>query len=96
MARMQCIAKNCEHCRLYVKWDMENSEGLRKQVDKCVFLMLAEEIPRLRAGVDGAQAAANEARNRAMETKETVTDNTVKFVHTLQYIASNLKMVEGG
>jgi hypothetical protein len=67
-------------------WDMENKEGLRKQIKKCVFQVLAEEVPRLRGAIDGLQGGVNEARNRSMETKATVEKNVVKFVGTLKAI----------
>lgn len=67
-------------------WDMTNREGLRKQIKKCVFMVLAEEVPRLRGALDGLQGGVNEARNRSMETKATVEENVVKFVGTLQAI----------
>ena len=82
----KCICKKCEDCRLYMTWDMETKEGLRAQVQKCVFNVLAEEIPRLRGSIDGLQCGVNEARNRSMETKSTVEENVVKFVGTLKAI----------
>jgi hypothetical protein len=70
----KCIAKKCEDCNFYYSWDMTNDEGLRKQMNKCVFLVLSEEIPRIRGSVDGVQQAANESRNRAVETKQRIED----------------------
>ena len=60
----KCIAKKCEDCNFLYKWDMENKEGIRRMESKCVFLVLSEEIPRMRGSIDGAQEAAHEARNR--------------------------------
>lgn len=68
----KCICKKCEDCRLYLSWDMESQEGLRKQVYKCAIVVIAEEIPRLRGAVDGLQGGVNEARNRAHETRDMV------------------------
>ena len=82
----KCICKKCEDCRLYMSWDMETKEGLRQQVQKCVFNVLAEEIPRLRGSIDGLQGGVNEARNRSIETKAAVEENVVKFVGTLKAI----------
>ena len=63
----KCICKKCEDCRLYLSWDMENKEGLRKQVFKCVLMVVAEEIPQIKGSIDGCQQATNETRNRVLE-----------------------------
>ena len=62
----KCIAKKCEDCRLHLTWDMTNQEGLRNQMSKCVFIVIAEELPRLRGSVDGGQQASNETRNAVL------------------------------
>jgi archaellum component FlaC len=43
---------------------MKNDEGLSRIEKKCLFRVLADEIPRIRGSIDGVQRAANEARNR--------------------------------
>lgn len=42
----------------------------------------------MRGAVDGLQGGVNDARNRAMETKESVEVRTGQFVETLRAIAS--------
>jgi len=86
----KCIAKRCEDCNFYYSWDMTNEEGLRKQIKKCVFLVLSEEIPRIRGSIDGVQAAANESRNRAMETKERVEDFGSAVALSFDHMRKNL------
>lgn len=61
----KCICKHCEDCNFFQSWDMTGPDGLRKSIRKCSFQVLFEEIPRLRREVNGAQAAAEAARNRA-------------------------------
>ena len=79
---------------MYISWDMENGEGLRKQFQACALLIVAQEIPRIRSAIDGLQGGVNEARNRAMETKESVEVRTGQFVDTLKAIAeSNVKRI---
>lgn len=91
---MKCICKKCEECRLYVSWDMETGEGLRKQFQACAILIVAQEIPRIRSAIDGLQGGVNEARNRAMETKQSVEVRAGQFVDTLKAIAeSNVKRI---
>ena len=91
---MKCICKKCEDCRLYISWDMENGEGLRKQFQACAILVVAQEIPRIRCAIDGLQGGVNEARNRAMETKQSVEVRAGQFVDTLKAIAeSNVKRI---
>lgn len=70
----KCIAKKCEGCNFYYSWDMENKNGLRKTIKKCLFLVLSEEMPNIRGSIDGVQQAANESRNRSMETKQRIED----------------------
>lgn len=60
----KCIAKDCTKCNFFYGWDMTNKEGLRERKYRCIFSVLAEEIPRIRGNIDGVQQAANEARNR--------------------------------
>lgn len=55
---------------------MEDKNGLRKQIDDCLFYVLAKEIPLIRGAIDGMQGGVNEARNRSVETK----DMTLRFV----------------
>ena len=72
----KCIAKKCEDCNFFrdYQWDMTNEEGLRKIVNKCLFKVLGEEIPLIRGSIDGVQEAANESRNRTIETKQRIED----------------------
>lgn len=79
-----------------MKWDMTDSKtGLRSLVDKCGFLVLFEELPHIRGSIDGVQEAANEARNRSMETKGIVTAFGEATVKTLEAI-DRFKLIEGG
>ena len=89
---MKCIVKKCEDCRLYSDFDMTNKEGLRKTVKRCILYVLADEIPRIRGSIDGLQSGVNEARNRAMETKERVEDFGVASIQVLNNI--NTKLIE--
>ncbi|MHC4639664.1 MAG: hypothetical protein ACYTBV_19525 [Planctomycetota bacterium] len=99
--KKKCICKKCDECNFYVSWDMENNEGLRKQMPECLFFVLANEIPKLRGAVDGLQAGVNQARNRSQEAKDKV-DNFVnntgtmakQFVTVLEQIHSKIKLIE--
>jgi hypothetical protein len=62
----------CENCRFYKSWILVNGRGEQKAEDRCGIELLFDEIPRIRGSVDGCQAAVNETRNRAIETKATV------------------------
>jgi hypothetical protein len=97
----KCICKDCENCNFYVSWDMENNEGLRKQIPECLFLVIANELPRLRGAVDGLQGGVNEARNRSMEAKSKVDDfvnnthgMTKQFIFVLKEINDKIKLIE--
>jgi hypothetical protein len=94
---MKCICKKCEDCRLYISWDMENSEGLRKQFQACAILVVAQEVPRIRSAIDGLQGGVNEARNRSMETKDAVETRIRQFVDTLKFLGGEINgRSEGG
>lgn len=70
----KCIARKCEDCNFFYDWDMTNNEGLREVKKRCIFRVLADEIPRIRGSIDGVQEAANESRNRSLETKGRIED----------------------
>jgi hypothetical protein len=72
---------------------MESKDGLRRQIQKCAIIVAAEELPRIRGAIDGLQGGVNEARNRSIETKESVENRTVQFVDTLKAIAENVKRI---
>jgi hypothetical protein len=84
----KCICRKCSDCKLFVKWDMVNNEGLRKQASKCLLFVLADEIPKIKGSMEGVQADANSARNRAEETKAVVRDFTERAVKTINGLAS--------
>ena len=63
----KCICKNCEDCKLYRSWIMSDDHGNKKVISKCDIHVIAEEMPKFRASVDGCQLAANETRNRVLE-----------------------------
>lgn len=63
----KCICKKCEDCRLYRSWLMDDKQGNQKVISKCDIQVIAEEMPKFRASVDGCQVAANETRNRVLE-----------------------------
>jgi hypothetical protein len=91
---MKCICKKCEDCRLYLSWILTNDNGEQKVESRCAILTLAQELPRLRGSVDGLQSGVNEARNRAIETRESVEVRAGQFVDTLKAIAeSNVKRI---
>jgi len=72
MSKKKCICKNCDDCKLFLPWKMTNDHGQERFETKCLLLVLADEIPRIRGSVDGLQSGVNEARNRSMETLERV------------------------
>jgi hypothetical protein len=73
----KCIAKKCEDCNFYDDWYVEDKKdgrptGLKKNINKCSFRVLFEELPMIRGAIDGLQGGVNEARNRSAESKEVV------------------------
>jgi hypothetical protein len=91
---MKCICKKCDDCRLFLSWILVNERGDKKVEKRCAILQVAEEIPKLIGAMDGLQGGVNEARNRSMETKESVETRTVQFVDTLRAIAErNVKRI---
>lgn len=91
-AKKKCICKKCEDCRLFIAWDMTNTDGLRKQQNKCILEVLASEIPKIMGSIDGCQQAANESRNRSNEAKAAVQDFITRTKNTLKVISS-MKMI---
>jgi hypothetical protein len=90
----KCICKNCDDCRLFNPWLLTNNKGEQKVENKCDLRVLAEEIPRIKGAIDGLQGGVNEARNRSIETKESVEIRTGQFVDTLKAIAErNVKRI---
>jgi len=86
--KKKCIARKCEDCNFYISWDMASNDGLRKQIYKCGFRVLFEEIPSIRGSIDGCQQAANETRNK-------VDKFGVASIETLKGIATNIpKLLE--
>ena len=83
----KCFCRFCDDCHWFFDWDMTNKEGLRAVKKRCLFRVLANEIPRIRGSIDGVQGAANEARNRAMETKIRVEEFGEASVKTLENIS---------
>ena len=91
----KCICKKCEECNFFMPWDMtEQKTGLRKQVQKCGFQVLFEEIPFIRGSIDGAQQGANEARNKAMETKELLQDLGLAILTAMKDIPKQIGVIE--
>ena len=91
----KCICKKCEECNFFMPWDMtEQKTGLRKQVQKCGFQVLFEEIPFIRGSIDGAQQGANEASNRAMETKEFLQDLGLAMLTAMKDIPKQIGVIE--
>lgn len=89
----KCICKKCEDCNFFLPWDMTNKEGVRKQVERCAFMVLFDEIPRIRGAVDGCQASANEARNRAMETKDIVKNFGGALAKSFQIVTERVEQL---
>lgn len=76
-------------------WDMtEQKTGLRKQVNKCGFQVLFEEIPFIRGSIDGAQQGANEARNRSMETQELLKDLGLAMLTAMKDMPKQIGVIE--
>jgi hypothetical protein len=69
---------------------MTNDEDIRERIHRCLFQVLAEEIPKLRSSIDGLQGGVNEARNRSMEAKERVEDLGGAFLLSMQQIDKKL------
>lgn len=67
----KCFAKKCEDCNWWQPWDITVvNTGLRKIEHKCSIQVMFETLPKLIGSIDGAQEAANQARNRSYETQE--------------------------
>ena len=76
-------------------WDMtEQKTGLRKNVQKCGFQVLFEEIPHIRGSIDGAQQGANEARNKSMETQELVKDLGLAMLTAMKDIPKQIGVID--
>jgi len=69
---------------------MTNQEGLRDRKQRCLFRVLAEEIPRIIGSIDGVQRAANEARNRSIATMEKVDNFGEASVKTLENVTRRM------
>jgi hypothetical protein len=85
----KCICKNCEDCRLYRSWIMTDDHGNQEVISKCDIHVIAEEIPKFRASVDGCQQASNETRNytisfgkAVVETFEKIKTESIKFLES--------------
>lgn len=90
--KKKCICKKCEECQFFQDWDMtEQKTGLRKQVQKCSLQVLFEEIPFIRGSIDGAQRGANEASNRARESKELLRDLGLAMLDAMKDIPKQIK-----
>jgi hypothetical protein len=93
--KKKCICKNCEDCQFYRTWDMtDQNTGLRKQVSKCGFQVLFEELPHLRGAIDGAQQGANEARNRSMENQELIKDLGLAMLTAMKDIPKQIGVID--
>ena len=91
----KCICKKCEDCNFFLSWDMtEQKTGLRKNVQKCGFQVLFEEIPFIRGSIDGAQQGSNEANNRAMETQNIVKDLGLAMLAAVKDIPKQIGVIE--
>ena len=72
----------------------EQKTGLRKQIQKCGFQVLFEEIPFIRGSIDGAQKGSNEASNRAMESKELLQDLGLAILAAMKDIPKQIGVIE--
>jgi hypothetical protein len=73
----KCICKKCDDCNFSMTWDMAQSvnglpTGLTERITKCGFMVLFEEIPKIRGAIDGLQGGVNDARNKSFEARETI------------------------
>lgn len=75
----KCICKKCDDCNFYKPWVLTNEKNEQKFEHKCGFMVLFEEIPRLRGSIDGCQTAANESRNRVMEFGQAAVETLVQI-----------------
>lgn len=81
--RKKCPGGKCEKCYLYRRFtykveakDPETGKMMETGEIaiywRCAIDHLLLAIPKIYGSIDGVQEAANEARNRAMETRETI------------------------
>lgn len=74
-------------------WDVNQIKngvptGLKDRGQRCLFFVLADEIPKIVGSIDGAQTAANEARNRAIESKGIMESYIGATLKSLKMLAS--------
>ncbi len=62
---------DCDECMWWRTWRMTNEKtGQPKDLKRCSSDVLLEYLPHIVGTIDGVQTAANEARNRSVESKE--------------------------
>ena len=75
----KCFAETCEECHWWRQRQMESlidgkPTGIKEMRWVCEFETLLNAMHYHMGSLDGVQQAANEARNRAMETKLRIED----------------------
>lgn len=90
----KCICKKCEECFLYRDWPATdkagNSIGIKKA---CSIEVQSVTLRTVIGSIDGAQQAANEARNRSMEAKEEISQYTQACFNAFKLIASKMRLL---
>lgn len=69
---------------------MTNNEGLSEMVKRCLFQVLAEEIPRIRGSIDGVQQATNETRNTVFSFGQA---SAKAFQEVTNHIENKVKLI---
>lgn len=88
----KCFAANCEKCNWYKemymeKWENGKPTGIKEMRTVCKFEELFDFLHRLAGDFDGFQEAANQARNRSMETRARVEE----FGQAMGHIVTELE-----
>lgn len=84
----------CESCRFYRDWILTDGKGKETVAQRCGVEVLFDEIPKLLGAIDGLQGGVNEARNRAIETRDSVEIRAGQFVDTIKAIAqANVRQI---
>ena len=69
----KCFAKKCDECAFYRKWQLLDEKTMMPRIEtKCSWESIFFNLPKIIGSIHGCQEAVNEARNRAMETKASV------------------------
>ena len=95
----KCFCKNCEDCNWWQDVTLEKVEdgkptGLKEIHKLCVMQLMVDFIPKITGSIDGVQAAANEARNRAEEAREITKNFGSACARAFNTITDNIKLLK--